>query len=983
MTSRIQDEQSQILYQAAEKWVDAALRSDGSLFTPGSPVWTLEAVGDFHHRFVVNEDVDGGSFNERLHSQLDNAGDTALQLASELLYFHSLGIFNQSASVTRALVSTPLEMMAQPIEVPPELQTAFSGGIAHVGPALAWRWAHICYLTLFVKRWKEDLSEAERVRLLEDPWAFRDEVFSISVKGAATQQHLFLHLVYPDIFEPIGSEHHKRLIVNHWADRVNADGANLDEALSEIRQALKVELGRDVDYYESDTRKLWQPPTAAPTYTDPDAVAAVRSMVERFLPDGDVRGPILARGAQVAIDAHELNARSWSIGVGTGHRYLAISVGRLAVFYIYSDRVLVSLDTSHVGTDLQARLDTLLVDKSREFASMPGVRYWTVPSESLPDLLTDMDEALTLATTRAAQQLASIPVARFHSHAAIEYLRAETGLDVPEPEYDPGLPRPGWGEFISWAVRLYDGEAFDENERHYKLNIGENLRQAREAVFAETDWLPVLKRAFTKDSNLTAWQAHDLFLRWCESEQEAAREALAGLWSTEPVEQAMRSFLAVVPPDAPSGRGARTSIASFLRMVEPETYPIYRPTPFDKAFALTDQPGADNAWDEATTYTYALSFLDEMIERCHEAGAPLRDRLDAQSLLWMITVGNLGELSEDGTRLQDYRKSVEMGEVEESPSLVDIESWVEPPFEQIAAEVARRGLRIDTAVLRRFHLSLKTRGFVILSGVSGTGKSWLTAVYADAIGGNHHLIPVAPNWTTNEDLIGWLNPVIEAYVDTDFSRALRAAAKSSEDAEVSGVTAPPTFVVLDEMNLARVEYYFAKFLSAMEARSQGDAFIELAPGEHVALPSNLYVIGTVNVDETTHGFADKVYDRAQVIELPITEDDIALHLGDASHRHKLLEIWRAVAPVAPFAFRVVDEIASYMRAAEDLSVDWTEALDHQILQKVLPKLARPDLRVAAALAAVIEICGDSMPLSRDKARAMKQGIDDHGFASYF
>ena len=81
------------------------------------------------------------------------------------------------------------------------------------------------------------------------------------------------------------------------------------------------------------------------------------------------------------------------------------------------------------------------------------------------------------------------------------------------------------------------------------------------------------------------------------------------------------------------------------------------------------------------------------------------------------------------------------------------------------------------------------------------------------------------------------------------------------------------------MNLARVEHYFSRFLSAMELRSrQGSAMLDLAPGHSVVLSPNLKFAGTVNVDETTYGFADKVYDRAQLIELPLRREDVAKHL---------------------------------------------------------------------------------------------------------
>ena len=110
------------------------------------------------------------------------------------------------------------------------------------------------------------------------------------------------------------------------------------------------------------------------------------------------------------------------------------------------------------------------------------------------------------------------------------------------------------------------------------------------------------------------------------------------------------------------------------------------------------------------------------------------------------------------------------------------------------------------------------------------------------------------------------------------------------------------------MNLARIEYYFAKFLSAMEVRARnGTAALELAPGTDLLLTPNLYFSGTVNVDETTKGFSDKVYDRAQLLELPVDRDSLEQHLAGKPYADFLIDVWDNVHQVAPFAFRTLDE----------------------------------------------------------------------------
>jgi len=311
-------------------------------------------------------------------------------------------------------------------------------------------------------------------------------------------------------------------------------------------------------------------------------------------------------------------------------------------------------------------------------------------------------------------------------------------------------------------------------------------------------------------------------------------------------------------------------------------------------------------------------------------------------------------------------------------------SYAAPAFDEIREAITRTGMRLADQTLRRYHLALKTRGFVILSGLSGAGKTWLAIAYAKAVNAEHLVVPVAPNWTTNEDLLGYYNPIDAGYHDTPFSRFLRQAERAYLDALGAGRTPRPYHLILDEMNLARVEYYFARFLSAMETRAHaGSAAIELAPDEAVTLPPNLYFVGTVNIDETTQSFADKVYDRAQLIELGVSPDLLSQHLGAVPYHDVVMNIWSALRHVAPFAFRVIDDMKAYIQAAADLKVSWEEALDEQLLQKVLPKCKGADPRIEPALTEFIRLTEERFPLSSTKATTMLERFRQHGFATYF
>jgi hypothetical protein len=191
------------------------------------------------------------------------------------------------------------------------------------------------------------------------------------------------------------------------------------------------------------------------------------------------------------------------------------------------------------------------------------------------------------------------------------------------------------------------------------------------------------------------------------------------------------------------------------------------------------------------------------------------------------------------------------------------------------------------------------------------------------------------------------------------------------------------------MNLARVEYYFARFLSLMEQRQRGEeALLELGPGRTLALPGNLYFIGTVNMDETTNGFADKVFDRAQLIELSADRDALKAHLMEKAWPEEwadfILRVWDAVHDTAPFAFRVLDDMHAYISAATGMGTDWREALEDCLLQKILPRIKGNDPRVKAALENLLEPAAEKgMSLVRARLELMLGQWKQYGFTSFF
>ena len=128
----------------------------------------------------------------------------------------------------------------------------------------------------------------------------------------------------------------------------------------------------------------------------------------------------------------------------------------------------------------------------------------------------------------------------------------------------------------------------------------------------------------------------------------------------------------------------------------------------------------------------------------------------------------------------------------------------------IQANLAENGFLYPKEIVDNFITLLRCNDLIVLAGDSGAGKTSLVKAFAKAIGGVAKIIPVKPNWTGSEDLVGYYNPIEKKYISTPFLDALIEARDNPTK---------PYLICLDEMNLAKVEYYFADFLSKMEERN--------------------------------------------------------------------------------------------------------------------------------------------------------------------
>ena len=356
------------------------------------------------------------------------------------------------------------------------------------------------------------------------------------------------------------------------------------------------------------------------------------------------------------------------------------------------------------------------------------------------------------------------------------------------------------------------------------------------------------------------------------------------------------------------------------------------------------------------------------------------------------------------------------------------ELQVEQQIKKIFEYINSKGFVYDEKLLKNFYLSLKSKPFVLLAGTSGTGKTRLVRLFAEAIGAygseRYKQVAVKPDWSDSMDLFGHVN------LDNKFvpGAIVEFIKKAADD-----LNKLPYILCLDEMNLARVEYYFSDFLSIMETRYLVEDEIvtdNLVPKvcysgdedaeklySNLMIPENLYIIGTVNMDETTFPFSKKVLDRANTIEfsyvdfnLPesiLTNEAEVIEVKNDFLSSKYLKLrmdcidkWEAVKKFnkditkinsvleksdSHFGYRMRDEIIFYMLYNDEFGLlDEKEAFDNQIMQKILPRIQGSSESTANILRELFKICAGSFINNNGQTdgQKMKSYLDNKGFAYY-
>ena len=366
-----------------------------------------------------------------------------------------------------------------------------------------------------------------------------------------------------------------------------------------------------------------------------------------------------------------------------------------------------------------------------------------------------------------------------------------------------------------------------------------------------------------------------------------------------------------------------------------------------------------------------------------------------RSLLARQFVGYLGNLI-GREKVHELQVWDDVGAVH--PNMRRIPSSI--PLADIEMAIGALGGFYPGGEVRRFHTALNFldhKHFVILSGLSGTGKTQLAIKYARAVHGLTDsdtmdpflfVCPVRPEWTDPTGLTGYDDVLSNRYIVPPFLEAVMLATAHRDS---------PVFVLLDEMNLARVEYYFSDALSCIETGEPLQLHSNAVPLEgstatsipaEIPLPANLYVVGTINVDETTNPVSDKVLDRAIVINMSAVhlQDFLATldarepGLKDAREacEQRLVAVHALMAEYGlGFGYRTAEEVVRYHAFAQKHLTDATDdTTDDLMVQKVLVKM-RGSEKHRALLTSLLKAL-DGLPQSTEFVQRLIGDLDEFG-----
>ena len=1010
---------------AAQQWIRTCLIGDQSAFSKEA-LWTPQNVTEVRRAFVDHPDEGDDNFSTKLKGQMESASSSAKRLMAEMVWALLLFPSNIKISTKRQQVRDIWTMSGEGLsDGLPLLSDEVLSGIGSGGPGFNnHRWREMVFLISLVGDLKQR-GAGERERLLTEYDAFVDWIAQVPQEGHRQFRHMLRYFCFPDRVERMSSNRERwavlagfgvaaEKVVKKWSDR------QLDEALLALRNELEKATPSEVlDFYEEPLRNRWRALDKEPPGDNPEDAPKTPGRnpeVSFSEEDCDVfaRYPSSVSWGEVR-EKDQLLFKSIRARLKALSEFLVENVATPMPMQAETSHptpngrspkeiwcCLYPLSVANKSYSLQIAL--IISGRGAEVCFCRGSG-----DSQVGDLAKkrELESAFQSALNRLGQLSTSV-ISAIDSERKPRWFLRQSWLSNPNEDEFPTLQ--------AWLSKASQPESRGASISAY-LSPAELQECGNGIASLVTEALqtfgPILTAVYTTPSAGRYWifQGNpgqfdiDGYLRGRQEIVWSVRQhkdrILVGdrvlIWKSGATGGVIAVCSVSAPPSSEIGEDALE---------------LWKEKPDDQSGHLRCKLRVED------------SFIDNPIPR-----AAIRAVLPELLIVKTPQGTNFEITPSDYAGILNLKNSA-------IASLPFDSSALSAAFAAIEAT----HMRIDREFLRRFVASLIAKPFLILTGNSGTGKTKLAELFVQwlcrNVSGQFAIVPVGADWTDNRNVLGFVNHLRSAIVKdagTEIEVPVYQTTKILDlllDAGRKENAGKPFFLILDEMNLSHVERYFADFLSTMESKEgrlllhrEGRALPRKQGGpcdvpETLALPRNVFVIGTVNVDETTYMFSPKVLDRANVIEFRAGADAPAKFLesggrsigevanASAGFAEGFLELsFRArsvggtplalvAIPDKPpgdakdavdkcratiadlfslmqkrhqeFGFRSMAEILRFLAvdyelrpAVEDWT--WTDAMDAQILQKVLPKLHGSKRKIGSLLAALAKYCEQGTP----------------------
>jgi hypothetical protein len=969
MARRITERDLSPILEAFTRWSDSCLIEDGSLFSRAS-LWTATNIEEVRAAFIEHPDEGTDDFITKLKGQMKDASPSAQQLMAEMLWALLLFPSNTSAKTKRQQVRDVWALSGDQLpEDVPLLADRVLIGIGSGGPGFNnYRWLELAFLITLTADFKR-LPVAERRRNLSNYDAFLGWIAGVPQEGKRQYRHMLRYFLFPDRVERMSSNRDRRAIlaafgvapeneVKTWDDR------QLDEGLLTLRTRLEEENpSAMLDFYNPPLRDRWQEVDGRESLSaDLEAVmggyAEARrtetfgrrsAMYQRFqgLQEAFAKTASLRRRPSLKVAA-SAGIGNWAavpwIGFLDSRETTMLQKGVYCVYLFREDMSGVYLTLNQGVQELTKQLG------------------WRAAKQQLRGTVSKLRAAYPELAQRGFSVRDDIDLraqgnlGEMYEVSTIAHKYYEAGTVPSDKELLHDLD-----DVLDVYSRYVDSKAAPSGDRNawiFQANLDYFDLAGALAHLSELTWVVRQQRTLIHQGDTAfLWQAG----------KDAGIVAI-GTVTTDPADieqlEEEKQF------DLAGDRFGGVQLRARVRVDRVLPAPLRRSTllghPVLSKLTVLTGPQGSNFSVTKEQEGALLALLDSGTPPIPPRSTKKDLKAVADQFAAALTGGNVSF----GARHNE--------------------------------------------IVRSFIASLAAKRFVILTGLSGSGKTQLGLRFGEWLGHDlWSLVPVRPDWTGSEALFGYEDALREA---VGGRRAWQVPDALKFMLRAVGDPHRPYLLVLDEMNLAHVERYFADVLSGMESevaclpnlqeQDNGLWRLQREGPKLIPVPRNLIVVGTVNVDETTYMFSPKVLDRANTFEFRVQTNDLRNALekptavppgdpelvagflaisaddrwhidhpapGEATVAQHLRTVHELLAKAGyEFGHRVFYEalrFAAMLAAAGD--DDPLNAVDLQIMQKVLPRLHGSRRRLEATLCSLGRFCYD---LTYDRERGLQDAI---------